>query len=449
MFEQLCIITGVVLAGGALYAFAKTRDAFHPAIVIAPLFIFSYCIWPVLLNRDYGLEEFVTEDALVYTATLYLVTIVAMVAGLLATTNRAATPSVASFDIWSFELSDEARDKVYKLSIALGLLAVAAYWYSIDNVGGFFAAYSRAKGGGYAGSGYIGEAQLLAYPALLMLAISRRGTGRLSAADIALALIIISPHLLQGTFGGRRGPLFLTLSLLFFSWFVASGKKPSLKTMTLGIMAIGLAVILVWSQRQHLYLGSGGELDSGSFFSKIVPEQVEPGNTYLFGVGLIQTTDYFESYHWGFRYFVTFVIRPIPRQIWPTKYEDVGATWVMGIDEEAKDAQFEEATGFLSPNGSASPSIADAYVELWWGVVVLFYLVGRAFSYCWGRHRTEGGVWTILFLVMLILSIYLATQSFSAWAHRLLFIAVPTLLLWKFWIGNDGRPTNAAAAART
>jgi hypothetical protein len=39
--------------------------------------------------------------------------------------------------------------------------------------------------------------------------------------------------------------------------------------------------------------------------------------------------------------------------------------------------------------------------------------------------------------VMLALSIYLATQSFSAWAHRLLFIGVPTILLWKYWIAGQ------------
>ncbi|MEM8973289.1 MAG: O-antigen polymerase [Pseudomonadota bacterium] len=439
MFELLCLLTGVVLAAGAAYAFWMIRDAFHPAIATAPLFIYVYSVWPTLLNANYGLEVYASREALVYTATVYLITISAFVAGLVNFNSSAGNQIHSNNGVFNVQINKNAQKKIYQLAVFLGLIASAAYWYAIDNVGGFVAAYSRAKGGGYAGSGYIGEAQLLAYPALLMLAISRRGIGRISASDVVLAFVIISPHLLQGTFGGRRGPLFLTLCILFFSWFVASGKKPKLRTMMIGIVTIAFTVALVWSQRQNLYIGSDGNIDSGSFYSKIIPDDVAVGNTYLFGVGLIQSTDYHESYYWGFRYFVTFVIRPIPRQIWPTKYEDVGATWVMGIDEESKDAKFEEATGFLSPNGSAAPSIADAYVEVWWGVVVLFYLVGRGFSLTWSRHRAKGGVWTILYLVMLILSIYLATQSFSAWAHRLMFIAIPTVVVWKIWIEPSPR----------
>ena len=35
---------------------------------------------------------------------------------------------------------------------------------------------------------------------------------------------------------------------------------------------------------------------------------------------------------------------------------------------------------------------------------------------------------------MVMLGIYLATQSYTAWAHRLMFIGVPTILVWRYWI---------------
>ncbi len=80
------------------------------------------------------------------------------------------------------------------------------------------------------------------------------------------------------------------------------------------------------------------------------------------------------------------------------------------------------------------PAIADGYLEFSWGVVILFYVTGRLFSYAWRRRFERGGLWEVIYLVMVMLGIYLATQSYSAWAHRLLFIGLPTALVWRYWI---------------
>jgi hypothetical protein len=151
------------------------------------------------------------------------------------------------------------------------------------------------------------------------------------------------------------------------------------------------------------------------------------------------SADYHQNFYWGYRYFVTYFVRPIPRQLWPTKYEDMGATWVYGLEDEAEAIQLVDAIGFSTPGGAAMPAIADAYVEFSWGVLPFFWILGWVFAKTWSLHRVKGGEWTIVYTVMLALSVYLASQSVSAWAHRLFFIAVPTLLISKYWINASPR----------
>ena len=436
MFELLCIATGLVILMTALFAYAGSRDAFHPAVVIAPTFGYMFAVSPIMLNSGGGLEYYFSAEQLSHVQLIYLLSVISFAVGLLSIRPARATARWRAID-----LPIPMAKRLYQAAIAMGVLSGAAYLHMIDNVGGFVEAYSRVKGGGEASSGYIGEAILLSFPAVLFVALARRAAGRIRPRDIALAIAIMAPHLIQGTLGGRRGPLFLALAVLFFSWLVARGSMPSLRKVGLGVSVIGLAVIFVWSQRQEVYLGSGEEIEVERVWDKLNPDAVEPGDAYVYSAAKILSTEQTEGFYWGYRYFVTFVIRPIPRQIWPTKYEDVGASWVMGIEDEEEGTIMLQAVGFTTPAGSAMPSIGDVYLEFSWGVLPFFLLLGRVFARVWTLHRLRGGLWSVIHCIMLALSIYLATQSFTAWAHRLLFIGLPTALLWQYWIA-------AAAPAR-
>jgi hypothetical protein len=131
------------------------------------------------------------------------------------------------------------------------------------------------------------------------------------------------------------------------------------------------------------------------------------------------------------------------------------ATWIYGLEDETDAIQLVNAIGFSTPGGSAMPSIADAYLEFSWGVLPFFWILGWVFVKTWTLHRTKGGEWTIIYVVMLALSVYLASQSVSAWAHRLLFISVPTIWIWKYWITSPGErslfagPRGRDAASRS
>ena len=445
MFEFYCLLTGALIILFSFTAYRRTRDALHPAIVLSPLFLFMNSAWPMILNRSGGLTVVLSEEALEKTSLLYLITLVFFYFGLMSHATMPSGGNRGGLGFGRHQPTAMQSERLYAISILFGLLSVAAFWYMIGNVGGFAEAYGQVKGGGRAASGYIGEATLLSFPAILFLALSKRGSRHLSLVVIGLALLFASPHIIQGTFGGRRGPLFLVLFVLFFSWHIARPAKLSIKRTVVAIGAIGFMVIMVWSQRQAVYLGSDGEIESARVTDVVAPDVVGPGNTYVNSVLAISTADYFGNHYWGYRYFVTLFIRPVPRQLWPTKYEDMGADWLYRYDNEERSPKYVEATGLAWIAGSAMPAIADGYLEFSWGVVILFYVTGRMFSYAWRRRSERGGLWEVIYLVMVMLGIYLATQSYTAWAHRLLFIGVPTVLVWRYWI----MPESVVATAAT
>lgn len=436
MFPLYVIATALSVIAIALYAFSRSRDAMQPAVFISPLFLYFYGIWPLMIHRPGGLLDYFTVQELDYVGLLYLLSILAFFLGMAnwpRGIHRRDFVGQARGAIFSLHLNARVRRRLLYVGLLLGAVAIAAYWYSIVNVGGFVDAYSRAKGGGRTFSGYIGEAPLLAYPAIVLIALSRQRL-KIRLVDIFLVLLVASPHLIQGTFGGRRGPLFLILAMLFLSWYLARGTLPSLRKGVIGVSIISLVVVVVWSQRQHLYLGSGEEFEVERLVDRLAPDTISTGDEYLAGVATVLTADEIENFYWGYRYFVTLFIRPIPRQIWPTKYEDVGADWLYQYGDEEREERYLHAVGFTLLSGSSTGFVADVYYEFAWLTVLVCYLLGLALFRVWRWHRNEGGLATVFFIEALILSIYLPTQSLTAFLHRLLFMAGFTWLVWRYWL---------------
>ena len=439
MFEVICGLITLFIVGAALYAYLVTRDPLHPAIFMAPLFCYFYGVWPIILNREGKLAVLINENYLQQAAFIFLLSIVALYFGLLHGISlvRRLTRNRSTFS--AVGMTAGKAQKLYWVALFLGGLSLTSYIISIENVGGLYAAYSRQKGGGYIASGWFSEATLLAFPSLLMLALSVFARDRrVTLSDIVTAFIIASPHLIQGTLGGRRGPLFLILTTLLFSWFVARGRIPSLKVIIIAIGVIGSGIILASSQRSTLYLGSGGEFEVSRVFDAdgLAAETIDPGNSYVAAVAMIVASDYFGDYFWGYRYFVTFFIRPIPREIWPSKYQDMNATWLNDFGDDVVNSRYAHALGFKLPGGVAGGTIADGYIEFYYGVVPMFFVLGLVFAAVYRRHKLDSGFATVLYYIMLALSIYLPTQSFSAWLVRLIYMAVIGYLFWWFVVGR-------------
>lgn len=439
MYTELWIITAAVIAIGGVTIYSRSGDALHPAVVMAAPFGYFYGLWPLLLNREGGLTEYIEAKHLEVSALLFLAAISAMYVGLSHAANLGTSARhLRSLNRNAAHLPPSTRQKLYGVAIVLGALALAAYSSTFNfSVDEFVRVYSRHKGGGSTDSGYIGEAINFSLPAILLLAVAVRARGQLEAKDILLALIIALPQLLHGTFGGRRGPIFIILMTLLFAWFIATRRTPRLAHIILAIAAIGVVMIGIQENRRDVYIGSDRDFDLSRAMDGIAPREVEIGNEYLNAVIFVETARFHEDYFWGYRYLVTLFIRPIPRQIWPNKYEDVNATWMENFGEDGGNGRIREATGLAVPAGVSTGSIADGFMEFSWGVVLMFYALGRLYAYVWRRHRIEGGYWTVLSFLMLGLSIYLPSQSLSAWLVRFIYGAAASYLLLHFVGGTS------------
>jgi len=425
MLPLLFIFTGGLLGYLLFRSWKQSRDPLHPAIFLAPLFAYSYAVEPLLLG-DALTQAFSDPDRLPTVAVYFLLCIVALTVGLL---------RMPHIDLQKVRSLEVPRKQLFTVAVGLAVVAVVGYAWGLANVGGFVEAYSRAKGGGRSGSGYIGEAMNLGLVAALFVGFARQNQG-LARADWLLLLFAISPNLLQGTFGGRRGPLFLALGATLLSYTLAHRSAIKLSHLVSGVVVICVCVLFVASQRQHLHLGSDdASLDWEKFSAAATIDKVNQGNNYIYGAGHILTAIDAGRYTWGKKILVTLLVRPIPKQIWPSKYEDVGAFWV--TDEAPgysnyTPSEWKQSTGWIPFAGSSSGSASDLFSEFSWAAIFVFYLIGRGLSAIYWRHRKIGQVWTLLHLEALVLSIYLATQSFSAFYHRFLILAIPTILIFRY-----------------
>ncbi len=159
------------------------------------------------------------------------------------------------------------------------------------------------------------------------------------------------------------------------------------------------------------------------------------------GAATILASETLGRHYWGVRYFVTVLIRPIPKQVWPTKYRDFGLEW-MDVDPGLAGFSLSDwmsAVGFVPAEGNAGGFIADSFLEFSYGAIAIAFLIGLFYSRMWKRWVSYGGLATILYLELLILSVYLPSQSVGAWAYRCLLLMVPTWVIWRTLVEPRGR----------
>ena len=209
----------------------------------------------------------------------------------------------------------------------------------------------------------------------------------------------------------------------------------------------GLMLFLV-SNRRNIYLGSDLDFDRQAFVDRLVVRDGSSGQEFIYSSGLILTAERLDRFYWGRRYFGILFVRPIPRQVWPTKYEDLGLGWMVNQPGTGgfSDWEWLGAVGFRPLRGSAGGFVADMFLEFWWFGVIVCYLIGRLYGYCWTRSVRSGQFWTLVYVELLALSVYLPAQSVQAWLYRALLLTVPTGILWK-WFVVPGRRRAATAPA--
>jgi len=158
-------------------------------------------------------------------------------------------------------------------------------------------------------------------------------------------------------------------------------------------------------------------------------------NEYLFGAGSIIHNTETGNYYYGRRYFAVIFIRPIPRQLWQNKYEDVGVKEIeqnFGVGDEA----FAQTLGWVGAVGAAPGIIADMWVEFSWGALAAMFFIGWCYGNTW-RLMISGNLYgTVLYVLLASLSLYLVFQTLEAMLVRFLFAAIPTYIVLRWAIGS-------------
>lgn len=441
-FEISVLLLGMCafLIACASAGYARSGDILHPAIFLAFLFFAGMVVEPWQRLSHPKIELFFPEfKGVAGSLLIQYLGIIALFLGVLSVDVPRKMRSHTR-DLIDSGLDRQQKKQVQVLAWILGLVAIGAFWYGVFNVGGISKAYGYAKGGGRSASGYLGEAQNLGFAAVVMYALANQGRKGLWGS-LLIMVLFVSPTLLHGTLGGRRGPLFISLVALFAGWCVLRGRMPRLVTLFGFLAATLTAVVFVQSQRRHLHLGSDdASIDLGRFQSVIKAEEIQSGDNFFSSTGLVQVAKETGKYHNGRRFLIIFGIRPVPRQLWPTKYHDMSAL-LYGVEGDYYEAikihsrtDWIRTVGWMPPQGYAINVMADLFMEFSWGFLLAAALLGRGIGMIWLRFRLRGGIWTILFLASAVLSIYLPTQSFSAFAHRFLFISVGTWVFWKIFV---------------
>jgi oligosaccharide repeat unit polymerase len=418
VIPTICIGLAILLSvSGAL---GKYRDTFHPTLLVGPILAFHYCYSPLVLYSTNGFFGYLADDDVAFAQWVHFLGVAAILVGMFL--GSKTPPGEVNVPEAVYD-----RKKLFFWSAVFAGLGIGTFALGIANVGGLTQAYGEAYGSGSLESGWLRDLTLLCVPALILFSLSHQKL-RLTPRYVTLMLIYASPFLIHGFLGARRGPTFMVVAGMALTYYMASGKRPRLVTMAAGGGALGILLLFLVTNRTSIYWGSDMKLE-GEVSTYFNPSA---GNDFVCGAGLVVITQRTGDFSWGATYLTTLFVRPIPRSIWPTKYEDAAAffhstplTENLGIDITA----FRRVLGWTATVGSAPGIVADIWREFSWGMVIVLGGLGWFYGYAWRRASREGWEWLAIYCYMASLSLYLVMQTLEAMLYRFLFGAVPMLLI--------------------
>ena len=421
MLVQLVWATILVCVASVLYAYASTKDVFHPAILLSVLCLFIYGYMPLSLMKDQLLFSYVTSAQAEFCQTVAFLGIAAMMAGCFAGSGSAQLSSRT-------EPTQEYSWKVLQRGgYILGAIGMTCWGITIRGAGGFTGAFGKADGAGWSNIGYVRDAVYMLVVAIILLLTPQVYKHRDRIWYITVTVFSI-PWIMQGLMGARRGPTFIIACTIGMSWYLAHDRRPSLPVLVGGAMALGALMLFLVTNRDRIYIGSSFQ-GMKTDITQVVTDANE-SNEYIFGIGCIETARRTNHYFWGRRYIAEILVRPIPHQLWANKYEDFGVAEIRqnaGVAGEG----LAEIMGWGEIPGAAAAMIADLWVEFAWFIVPVMFGIGYVYGYVWRRVVNEGGPWNSQYTIISILAIYLVTQSGEAVIFRFFILTLPTRWIWR------------------
>lgn len=433
-FYFLTIFIALLSVAGMAWALLKERDVFHPLAYLTPMVLFLYVYLPAeLIYEDlFPFSAFTPADLTevqAFNAACVLALVLGVVRG-----GRFGEDKATSFS----QLSQRQVGYIFAFAIVLGAISIIAFAISVHNVGGLLEAYSEEKGGGTSESGYVRDAVFWSMSALAALSACLFYDG-LRVRYIISGILFSAPVLIHGLFAGRRGPTFIAFSTLAAAYYLGRNKRPAAVVFLIGGTLLGLLLLLMVTFRDQFRLG-GGVFQKPTETVEMMFEQlgeersakserILSANEFIYGVDVV--TRFSEGVtgdrcYWGKRILTIMFIRPIPSQIWPSKYDDVGMGRYLinvglgGVDQYSTVA-YGAAPGFA----------ADLFAEFSWGAILASYLVGWLYGRVWRNAVTVRGIWLMLYVLFVGLSIFFVVQTLEAILYRILLTALPVMGLWR------------------
>lgn len=428
MFTQLVYLEfGLVIAGIA-YIYAKTRDVFHPLVLLLPTFGFIYGVMPYQLDDQRTLVKYFTGDQLVFVQSLNC-------AGTLAFILGAVIAGPARRPTWPLRAPSAAFTQVLINGASLiGGIALVAWTIGLLNVGGFVNAFGRAYSGGWDDSGYVRDLTMWMLGAIVVLLLASTLTPLRLYQKFLLGLFA-GPWLVQSLLTARRGPTFMIIVILAMSYYLNRDRRPSLVRVLIGGGLVGYLILLLVTNRFALYLGSD-LADINPDVTHVVAAD-DTGNEYIYGAGSVIAAQRSERHYWGLRYLAQVAIRPIPSAIWPDKYTAFGVPELLyngGTGEG-----FLDNLGWEGAVGSAPGIVADLWLEFRWGFLPSLFLIGWVYARLWRRAIQDRGPWLSQYIIACALSLYLVMQTMEAVIYRALLLTIPLWIIWR-WAMYVGVP---------
>ena len=426
MYELMLIAAAVLAIGGAVIAYDGSRDVFHPMIFIGPMLAFLYFWMPWKLLQSGGLAHFFDNEQLYFVQTLYLLGILAFVGMCLSVGVRLQGKKAQVV-----KHSKRVCNRLLVGAFLSGSIGLACWGTTIINVGGFVNAFSASYSGGWDDSGYVRDGSLLLLVGVL-LAITALSSGGSKLASIGIALLFGLPWLSSAVLMGRRGPTFALAVVVLMGWFVNRTKRPPLLAVGVVGVSLGWLVLFLVTNRSQIFIGSS--FDMNTDVSNVV-STADNSNEYIYGSGSVLSAKARDHYFWMRRYLAQIMVRPIPRSIWPTKYEDFGVPELL-INAGTGEG-FGSTLGWNGAPGSAPGIVADLWIEVWWFAVPFMGLLGWSYGKVWKNAVLRGGPWSSQYIILSALSIYLVMQTMEAVIFRTIMLSLPVWLSWRFALAEE------------
>jgi hypothetical protein len=415
----------IALMALLLRAWNLHQDPFHPWIYLIPQFIFLYGVMPLAVIA-YNPDRFLSytggwSDLLEYQL------ITSVLTGCMLWGSALGARVVRESRVLWRPLAIQNALQITILAAGLGALGTASWLYAISNVGGFEAAYGRAYGGGWDDSGYVREMPAIGLVGALSVFLLRAGK-RMRSVDWALTVFCVLPTLTQGILGARRGPTFMAVIVLLGGYFYFTRKRVSLTVAASGGVLLGMLMLFLVLNRNEIYFGS--EL-SQSFENPFEYLDQWDSNEYLLGSATVRYAQQFGGFY-GARELTHILARPIPHDMWPTKYEDIGAFFGadvnLTLNNGVSPSALHSLVGWLPSVGSAVGFVGDLWLEYQYLAPIAAMLVGFAYGRLW-RHASVNLYARLTYPLFAALSVYLVMQDEDAWLFRVLLFVGPTLIL--------------------